>query len=284
MGYLKGLTGKDVIVSPLTVHKGFGPINPPLYSPTNGVSYFYGGPSLNYDGVTNGTESLALVGNSIKQLYYGNYIGSTSGLINTASLPQFNSDGTTTGVVLNNLYENNIGSIEELRYWDSPQLITVISISRSQFGDYIKPGSYSDDLHYDDGEGNIKLTSNNTWKGNIIYGAGLIFIQGTSYTPNSVSWKSSYTIYETQYKCTVGASELNYSLNPSLLKESGLNHILESGSIEYQDFVTGSYFDPYVTAVGLYNDNKELLAVGKLSQPLPLSKKVDTTILVNIDR
>ena len=50
------------------------------------------------------------------------------------------------------------------------------------------------------------------------------------------------------------------------------------------DFATGSYFSPYVTTVGMYNDDHELLAVGKLSQPLPTSQTTDTTILVNIDR
>jgi len=49
-------------------------------------------------------------------------------------------------------------------------------------------------------------------------------------------------------------------------------------------FVTASYFNPYVTTVGLYDDEQNLLAVGKLSQPLPTSTTTDTTILINIDR
>jgi hypothetical protein len=49
-------------------------------------------------------------------------------------------------------------------------------------------------------------------------------------------------------------------------------------------FVTESYFSPYVTTVGLYDDDQNLLAVGKLSQPLPTSPTTDTTILINIDR
>ncbi len=49
------------------------------------------------------------------------------------------------------------------------------------------------------------------------------------------------------------------------------------------DFATGSYFTPYVTTVGLYNNNHELVAVAKLSQPLPTSAVTDTTILVNLD-
>ena len=48
--------------------------------------------------------------------------------------------------------------------------------------------------------------------------------------------------------------------------------------------ITGSYFSPYVTTVGLYNELNQLLAGGKLAQPLPTSRTTDTSILVNIDR
>ena len=34
----------------------------------------------------------------------------------------------------------------------------------------------------------------------------------------------------------------------------------------------------------MYNEQMDLLAVGKLAQPLPSSRTTDTTILVNIDR
>jgi len=47
--------------------------------------------------------------------------------------------------------------------------------------------------------------------------------------------------------------------------------------------LTSSYFDPYVTCVGLYNESTQLVAVGKLSFPLPISQFTDTTIVVNFD-
>ena len=49
-------------------------------------------------------------------------------------------------------------------------------------------------------------------------------------------------------------------------------------------YVTSSYFSPFVTTVGLYDEAQNLLAVGKLAQPLPTSPTTDTTILVNIDK
>ena len=100
----------------------------------------------------------------------------------------------------------------------------------------------------------------------------LAFITGSNVT---CSFSSSYTLFETQYKCTIGADEFNYSLNPSLI----------SGSEgQMYDFATGSYFAPYVTTVGLYDESYNLLAVGKLAKPLPTSRTTDTTILINFDK
>ena len=67
-----------------------------------------------------------------------------------------------------------------------------------------------------------------------------------------------------------------YTLNPSIISSSG------DGSI--YDWATSSYFDPYVTTVGMYDNNENLLAVGKLAKPLPTSRTTDTTILINLDR
>jgi hypothetical protein len=50
------------------------------------------------------------------------------------------------------------------------------------------------------------------------------------------------------------------------------------------DFATGSFFSPYVTTVGLYDESYNLLAIGKLAKPLPTSRTTDTTILINFDR
>ena len=48
-------------------------------------------------------------------------------------------------------------------------------------------------------------------------------------------------------------------------------------------FVTESYFNPYISTIGLYNNNQELMAVGKLTQPIQSSPTTDTTFLINFD-
>lgn len=148
----------------------------------------------------------------------------------------------------------------------------------------------------DDGNGNIYDTLDNSYEGIIVYSHGLIVItnQGLlNFWPETddinVSFQSSRTIYETQYKCTVRENEFNYSQNPSLISSSNfVNPLVSTCSLDIRgqvyDFVTGSVFAPYVTTVGLYNEAQELLAVAKLSQPLPTSRTTDMSILINLDR
>ncbi len=100
----------------------------------------------------------------------------------------------------------------------------------------------------------------------------LAFVTGSDVT---CSFSSSYTLFETQYKCTIGADEFNYSTNPS---------IISSSEGQMYNFATGSYFAPYVTTVGLYDGSYNLLAVAKLAKPLPTSRTTDTTILINFDK
>jgi hypothetical protein len=121
--------------------------------------------------------------------------------------------------------------------------------------------------------------------GNIFYSHGMLTLtrsdiaqrlQEQVLRSGSLSWKGSHTVYEHTYNCRSNQSQLNYSLNPSTF-----NSTLESGSIN--DNVTGSYFQPYVTTVGLYNDANELIAIGKLGQPIPKSQHVDMTFAVKFD-
>ena len=89
----------------------------------------------------------------------------------------------------------------------------------------------------------------------------------------------------------------NYSVGDALqilgsdLGGSGFGYInLTSADVEkdkntqiYYDFITGSDFSPYVTTIGLYNRSNELVVVGKLPRPLPISLHTDTTYMINFD-
>lgn len=120
---------------------------------------------------------------------------------------------------------------------------------------------------------------------------GAIFLPGISALITgsiTCSFSSSMTIYETQYKCTIQPSEFNATLNPSAQASGSVfgwtgSYFYEPGNGQLLDALTGSYFAPYVTTVGLYDEAQNLIAVGKLSQPMPTSQTTDTTILVNLD-
>jgi hypothetical protein len=170
--------------------------------------------------------------------------------------------------------------------------IGVISIPSRLYGDFIQPSSFiftaPSGTIYDDGEGNLLVSGSNALCGNIFYGQGLAVITSGSVTSSvaidiinyvtasnvTCSFSSSLTIYENQYKCTIRENEFTYTLNPTLQTD-------QSGSLP--DYTTGSYWSPYITTVGLYDETQNLLAIGKLAQPLPTSPTTDTTILINID-
>jgi hypothetical protein len=147
----------------------------------------------------------------------------------------------------------------------------------------------------DDGNGSLtsgSLDTNGNYissdvkYGDIIYEHGVITITYdpsnlidlfiNTDNPYSMSFDSTLTIFETQYKCTIRENEFNFSTNPTQISGSSNSGVL-------YDFATGSFFTPYATTVGLYDNNYNLLAVAKLAQPLPLSAVTDTSILVNLD-
>ena len=97
----------------------------------------------------------------------------------------------------------------------------------------------------------------------------------------TVGWSSSVILYEHQYKCVVRENEFGYSLNPSLLSGSQLTQPLPGTNYVYKDFATGSYFSPYITTIGLYDDKQNLLAIGKLSSPTKVPMKADLEIQVS---
>ena len=300
MAAFKTLNAQDIIVSPLHLNKGFRfEGNSALVASDVNIGRYLG-KNVEYltdqtqTGPSDNRKAQALVYNQIKQLYYSNYLSGSGELSNVATA-SFNPDGTVTGDIYSPSYDNFLDTtLDAKRYFPtaSDSTVGVLSIPQYMYGDYIQPESFNfitpSGSYIDDGEG--RLVSGSTYIGNIIYEHGIIVLTGgertrdywdeeiATFVNNSnitCSFSSSYTIYETQYKCTIGENEYNYSQNPSVI--SGSNGTPWG-------FATSASFAPYVTTVGLYNDQRDLIAVGKLAQPTPISKTTDTTILINVDR
>jgi hypothetical protein len=300
-------TGNELTASNVQIDRFLG---------TNNTSSLWVSGSDNTGYIT--TQSRQLVYRSIKELYYSNYIGGDDG--SPAATASFNNDGTITGPAYTPNYYNYLSNtLLPSRYFPtgSDEEITVISIPSNLFGEYLKPGTISISSAslnlYDDGLGNLLSASLKV--GDVIYEHGVIIITSTGIAGTTgygfvnygtaiydsalsnafysslitCSFESTVTIYETQYKCTIRENEFNFSNNPSLTSGSAVisngsgSSFPQPGSGKLNDNVTGSYFSPYITTVGLYNNNKELLAVAKLAQPLPVSSVTDTSILINFD-
>jgi len=152
--------------------------------------------------------------------------------------------------------------------------------------------------------------------GNVFYSQGLIVLTDTgSYTGDSTSYTLKYqatqTHYEYEYRVTAKPYEFNTSTNISLTPNRTGTLTLPAGTVsmsrflppsdrpdsegrgtynssytaasESLGFVTGSEFHPYVTQIGLYTEDGELAAVGKVAKPIKLSDEISTTFVVRFD-
>lgn len=240
---------------------------------------------------------------SLKQLYYPDKIGDSI-LQNryeyysqtTLSFPQartYSSDSKIVSIP-KKLYGTNIHTDQTFKI----QVETPMYVEQGywqQGYNYLTGSSY--DI-FDDGEGNlyVNIGEQKEYVGDIIYSHGIAIItHPTWYTQpvQQIEFKSSHQIFTHNYHCKLREFENNYTYNPSAILHIEKTVYDNEGTIysttasinsgEVRSTLTGSSFTPYITTVGLYNDANELIAVGKLSTPLPKSNKTETTLIVKID-
>jgi len=89
----------------------------------------------------------------------------------------------------------------------------------------------------------------------------------------SVSFNNTTELNSTVYFCRVNNSDFNYSANPTYLSSSKM--VVKNNSND--ESVS------YVTSVGLYSPDNELLAVAKLSEPLKKDPSTEFTLRVRLD-
>lgn len=96
---------------------------------------------------------------------------------------------------------------------------------------------------------------------------------------NSMGIRKSEFVPSTNYFVRVKNKEFNYTNNPTFVSDGTDGKT--KGTIIYQDLINNPR--TYITSVGLYNDNNELLAIGKLSRPTQKSFDNELLIKVRID-
>ena len=89
----------------------------------------------------------------------------------------------------------------------------------------------------------------------------------------NLQFNNSVELNSTIYFCRANHNEFNYSTNPTYLSGSKIRVKTQASDLPVS----------YITTVGLYNDNNELLATAKLSEPLKKTSDTEFTIRVRLD-
>jgi len=89
----------------------------------------------------------------------------------------------------------------------------------------------------------------------------------------NIQFNNTTELNSTIYFCRANHDEFNYSTNPTYLSNSKIR------------VKTNSTDEPisYITTIGMYNDNNELMAVAKLSEPLKKTPSTEFTIRCRLD-
>lgn len=188
----------------------------------------------------------------------------------------------------------------------------VINIHQQVFGERINPNTFkitspvSTASIYDDGFGRL-ISSENTSSviGNIFYSNGIVVVgqytgsysgsivtdQGMYLNTGSVvqvQFEGLHTIYEHQVICTMDPGEFNFSINPTVQNNvmsgsmSASVFVPSTGSSAISEMVSGN-LTPYLTTVGLYNDQYELVATAKFPRPIKRIPTSQQTVIVKFD-
>ena len=147
---------------------------------------------------------------------------------------------------------------------------------------------------FDNGRGGIYSGSlSGTLVGNIFYSEGLVVLKGGGLQDEgagedfgeasstnflwSVDFKGVHKIPTNIFKCRAPAGQLNASTNPTFF------HVPDSGSFKNQKEIVLPGSGTYVTTIGLYNEDYELVGLAKLAQPIKKEEKQDILFRVRLD-
>ena len=228
-------------------------------------------------------------------------------VIHASIRSQFYTNAATASILTEVGLRKSYASKDERILEDN---IAVFSVPQRYYGEGIKIGTVvlEDEqlgrIYTDDGNSNL-IDSGSNIKGNIFYDRGLIVIakdivSGSVLSQFTLNFRSTKTIFENEIFLSVLENEFNVSQNPSAvdydgtigriklhnirstinpLKVGGFADYLYSGSVD----PTGSYLAPYITTIGLYDDELNMVAVAKLPQPIKSLPDYPINFIVRFD-
>lgn len=195
--------------------------------------------------------------------------------------------------------------------------IYVVSIGQNLYGTRVKPGSFvlgisgSAQTITDDTYGNL-IVNGQTIVGNIFYDFGIAVITHATSSVNTsintnglkivsggivtVDYASDYELEQHQINVRVKPNQFNFSpFNPTI-KRTYISTGSASSSFSIQNIPTvgentwalynlmgSGIIKPYITTIGLYNEQYELLAVAKLSTPIQRTFDTEQIFIIRFD-
>ena len=183
---------------------------------------------------------------------------------------------------------NNSKDSSTINYCDAGRIFDIVSGSNGNSilgGGITSSGSYGKflpdvglillnpkalQLNFNDGGIDITIDSNTN---NVAKSNNLNTLFNSINTGAYFSLNSEETITSDYVFVRVKNSEFNYTTNPSIIDDAG--------EFYYDSFVNSP--QTFITTVGLYNDNNELLAVAKLSKPLTKDFTKESLLRIKLD-
>ena len=299
----------DQVVSSETVVRGL------FTGDSNNLTVFYTASTYTEYYLDVYNQPVEISGSVQFSIQYGNVYGSGSALINSSVT------GSSPSRIVYGQYRNLIYGTEDTNFSFTGSVtssqIYVINVARARYKESLLPGSFELALSAS-GVLNVKLVDDSTTTSvsrflgenryyNIVSGTlangvfstanygflfpdlGVAILNGASFPVSSSNnalqlyraivaggsfkLQSSETVSSTYFFTRVKNSEFNYTTNPSIIDANG--------NLLYTTLINNP--QSYVTTVGMYNDNNELLAVAKLSKPLTKDFTKEALIRIKLD-
>jgi len=250
---------------------------------TSSLFYVYGSGSTEYLGVSYGSSSTQTAG----------YAGAAARIYKqyAHTLLGYKSDG-----VLKKFSDLTASLQDNLAF---------LSIPRSQIKDKVETGTFSIKLgtntaiesgstfEVQTGECRL-LASGSQVTGAVFYEAGIVVINSASIpgivavgitnmlsasnlitsSITNINFQAATELNSTVYFCRAYNNEFNFSSNPTYLSASQI--IVKHGDPMEEP-------SSYITTVGLYDDNNQLLAVAKLSEPVKKTASTELIVRARLD-
>jgi hypothetical protein len=245
---------------------------------------------------------------SDEKTYDINGIGFVKKIIYESTKAQFYTNSATASVLTEVGLRKSYASTDE-RVLENE--MAVFSIPQRYYGEGIKIGTVilEDETlgrtYTDDGYSNL-LDSGSNIKGNVFYDRGLVVVtkdvvSGSVLNQFTLNYRSTKTIYENEIFISVLENEFNVSQNPSAVDFNGtdfgkikltsitssINPTVTGGfaDFEYSSSIdrTGSFLAPYITTIGLYDNDLNMVAVAKLPQPIKSLPDYPVNFIIRFD-